>query len=308
MPGAAASASRPTIDPVAPEPLVPLEVVDRRVVIGTAGQQRGGPVRRADRGDLVGRERGCGHRTVSWPIDQPSGTVLRRVEERDRGGRRRPDAAVRRDDLERVAGDRPARSAPTRSRCSSRAAATRSGRSRSRPACRPTARRTCGTARTGARRRRPRCRPACAIDAARSRMLLERGLADVVGVLGSTSRSRPMTGTGVVDGHVRAVVEDAGLDPACLARRDRADVVRLAGLHDPIPQVAATRRVAQVDLVADLAGPARPADDDRDAVDLGRQRPVVLDVEDLVRRTASAARPSTSGPGPGPGRPRARGP
>ena len=36
-----------------------------------------------------------------------------------------------------------------------------------------------------------------------------------------------------------------------------------------VPQVAAARRVAQVDLVADLAGPAGPADDDRDAVELG---------------------------------------
>jgi hypothetical protein len=74
--------------------------------------------------------------------------------------------------------------------------------------------------------------------------------------------------------------------------------VRLAGLHDPIPQVAAARRVAQVDLVADLAGPAGPADDDRDAVDLGRQRPVVLDVVDggpkTVRMTSS-----TWAPGPG---------
>ena len=118
-----------------------------------------------------------------------------------------------------------------------------------------------------------------AIDALRAD-LLERRLADVVGVL---RLDQPLEAHDlerlVGDGHVRAVVEDAGLDAARLARRDRPDVVRLAGLHDPVPQVAAARRVAQVDLVADLARPAGPADDDRDAVDLGRQRPVVLDVE-----------------------------
>ena len=58
------------------------------------------------------------------------------------------------------------------------------------------------------------------------------------------------------------------------------DLVRLAGLHDAVPEVAAARRVAQVDLVADLAGPAGPADDDGDPVELGRERPVVLDVVD----------------------------
>ena len=119
-----------------------------------------------------------------------------------------------------------------------------------------------------------------AIDARRAD-LLEGGLADVVGVL---RLDEPLEAHDVerrvVDRHVRAVVEDAGLDPARLARRDRPDVVRLARLHQPVPQVAAARRVAQVDLVADLAGPAGPADDDRDAVDLGRQRPVVLDVVD----------------------------
>ena len=64
----------PDDEPVAPEPALALEVVDRRVVIGPPGQQRGGPVRAADGGDLLGRERGRGHPGGSG---QPSGTVLR---------------------------------------------------------------------------------------------------------------------------------------------------------------------------------------------------------------------------------------
>ena len=43
----------PDDDPVAAEPLLPLELVDRRVVVRPAGQQRGGPVRLADGGDLA---------------------------------------------------------------------------------------------------------------------------------------------------------------------------------------------------------------------------------------------------------------
>ena len=43
----------PDHDPVAPEPLAALEVVDGRVVVGPAGQQRCGPVRLPDGGDLV---------------------------------------------------------------------------------------------------------------------------------------------------------------------------------------------------------------------------------------------------------------
>src|SRR5436190_360666 len=110
---------------------------------------------------------------------------------------------------------------------------------------------------------------------------LERGLADVVRLLlldepleaGDVERR-------VIDRHVRAIVEDARLDPASLARRDRPDAVRLARLEHAVPQVATARRVAQVDLIADLARPAGPADHDGNAVDLGRERPVVLDVVD----------------------------
>jgi hypothetical protein len=86
---------------------------------------------------------------------------------------------------------------------------------------------------------------------------LERVLADVVGVLRLDQALQAHDLERVVrDRHVRAVVEDPGLDPARLRRRDRPDVVRPAGVHDPVPQVAAARRVAEVDLVADLGGPA----------------------------------------------------
>ena len=192
-----------------------------------------------------------------------------------------------RDDLERRCPARRARSAPRRSRCSS---SSRGDQMRSVmwPTCSPSVeRRHFRHLERQGIARRPRCRPACG---RRPRRGSPRGRPCRCSLrpASSTSRSRPITWNGVSrDRHVRAVVEDAGLDPARLARRDRADVVRPAGLHDPVPQVAAARRVAQVDLVADLAGPAGPADDDGDAVELGRQRPVVLDVVDGGAERAS---------------------
>ena len=58
---------------------------------------------------------------------------------------------------------------------------------------------------------------------------LEGVLADVVGRLRFDEPLEPHDlERVVVDRHVRAVVEDAGLDPARLARGDRADPVRLA--------------------------------------------------------------------------------
>src|SRR5262245_41673921 len=86
----------------------------------------------------------------------------------------------------------------------------------------------------------------------------------------------------VLDADVRAVVEDPGLDAPGLARRDHADPVRLAGLEHLLEQVVAPRRVLQVQLVADLARPARTADDDRDAVDLGLGAEVVAQVGHVV--------------------------
>jgi hypothetical protein len=53
------------------------------------------------------------------------------------------------------------------------------------------------------------------------------------------------------------------------------------GLDDRVPEVRAARRIGEVDLVADLAGPTGATDDHGDAVDVGVQRPVVLHVQDL---------------------------
>src|SRR5262245_63890631 len=82
--------------------------------------------------------------------------------------------------------------------------------------------------------------------------LLERRLADVVGRL---RLDEPLEAHDlervVLDRHVRAVVEDAGLDPAGLDGRHRPDAELPAGLEHAVPQVAAARRVAKVDLVAD---------------------------------------------------------
>ena len=61
-----------------------------------------------------------------------------------------------------------------------------------------------------------------------------------------------------------------------------ADVELLAGREDRVPQLVAAAEVEQVDLEPGDRGPAGPADHDRDALDLVRAAPVVLEVEDLV--------------------------
>ncbi len=86
----------------------------------------------------------------------------------------------------------------------------------------------------------------------------------------------------VRDVHVVAVVEDAGLDAALVARRDRAQLELLAGGHDRVPELVREAGVAQVHLVAELRAPACSRDHDRDAVELGLLVPVVALVGDLV--------------------------
>ena len=81
---------------------------------------------------------------------------------------------------------------------------------------------------------------------------------------------------------VGAVVEDAGLDAACLARGDRADVELLPRLHDRVPQLVTAAAVEQVDLEARDRRPAGAADRDADALDVVVAAPVVLEVQDLV--------------------------
>src|SRR6266540_6540216 len=56
----------------------------------------------------------------------------------------------------------------------------------------------------------------------------------------------------VLERHVGAVVQDPRLDPSDLGGRDRPDVVLLARLHDPVPQLEASAPVEEIDLVPDL--------------------------------------------------------
>src|SRR4029079_13176856 len=90
---------------------------------------------------------------------------------------------------------------------------------------------------------------------------LQRVLADVVLrlILDQALKAHHVEG-GVLDRDVGAPVEDAGLRPARLVRRYRAGVVLGAGLHDRVPQLAATRAVEQVDLEARHGGPAGARD------------------------------------------------
>src|SRR5207245_11504333 len=84
----------------------------------------------------------------------------------------------------------------------------------------------------------------------------------------------------VFERHVGPVVQDATLDPPNLRGRDRADVVFLPRLHDPVPELDASTAVRQVHLVADLGRPTGPRDDDRNAADFGAHEIVVTEVED----------------------------
>ena len=120
----------PDRDPVAPEPFAALELVDLGVVIGTTGEQRRCPVRLADGGDLFGRERRArGHGRVSRAATGGVGLIRAARTSSGRGtGSRRSGPATSRRRVRRSRGRcrvRPARSGPRRSRCSSRAAATR---------------------------------------------------------------------------------------------------------------------------------------------------------------------------------------
>src|SRR3990172_7298507 len=112
---------------------------------------------------------------------------------------------------------------------------------------------------------------------------LDRLLPDVVWVLvevhGPTEAHLERV---VVEDDVRGVVQDARLNPADLGRRDGADVVWLARLHDPIPELLRERAVPEVQLVADLRAPARPRDHERDPVVLRLHEMVVLEIENLV--------------------------
>ncbi len=111
----------------------------------------------------------------------------------------------------------------------------------------------------------------------------------------------------VLHRHVVAVVEDPGLEPPLVARRDRTDPVRRPRLHHAVPELDAPRAVPQVDLVAHLAGPARPRDDDRDPVQVALPAPVVRAVPRPPRRAGRGSRPGSADPAPGAGSRRARG-
>src|SRR5207302_3313247 len=99
---------------------------------------------------------------------------------------------------------------------------------------------------------------------------LERLAADEVG--GSVELDQPLHARDlervVLEPHVRSVVEDPSLDPARLARCDGHDPIRLAGGHDPLPELITSTAIAQVDLVPDLGGPTGAADHDWDVSEL----------------------------------------
>src|SRR6185369_4079938 len=85
-----------------------------------------------------------------------------------------------------------------------------------------------------------------------------------------------------VDRHVDAVVKDAGFDAPDIRRPGGRDTERLARIHHAVPQLLAVRRIEQVELVAELAGPAGASDDQRNTVEAGLEESVVAEPGDLV--------------------------
>src|SRR5262249_56700858 len=84
----------------------------------------------------------------------------------------------------------------------------------------------------------------------------------------------------VAEAEAGVVLESAPPDPARLAGGDRPDAMRRTRLHDRLPELVAAGGIGEEDLVADLAGPAGAADDDRNTGNGRVQGPVVLHVED----------------------------
>src|SRR2546427_5022041 len=67
----------------------------------------------------------------------------------------------------------------------------------------------------------------------------------------------------VLDHHVRAVVQDARLDPANVGWAGGPQVVLLPGFDDGFPEWTATRSIEEVQFVADLSRPTRAGDEER---------------------------------------------
>src|SRR5947209_9773602 len=79
---------------------------------------------------------------------------------------------------------------------------------------------------------------------------------------------------------VGRIVQDARLDPTVLGGTRGPEVEGFHGVHYTIPQVRATAPVAQIDLVSDFGGPARPRHENRDAIDRRLQEVIVLQIQD----------------------------
>jgi len=60
------------------------------------------------------------------------------------------------------------------------------------------------------------------------------------------------------------------------------EIPRSRPLHHAVPELDAPASVPEVDLVTDLAAPPRAGHDDRDAVQVRLQEPVVAELEDVL--------------------------
>src|SRR5918997_1503125 len=91
-----------------------------------------------------------------------------------------------------------------------------------------------------------------------------------------------LVGVGVVP-HVAAQGQNTALDPAYVARPDRAYPVRLAGLQYPVPELEAVAAgVLEVEFVAELPGVTAARDDQVHPVELPVDHVIVGDLQDAL--------------------------
>src|SRR2546422_2531871 len=88
----------------------------------------------------------------------------------------------------------------------------------------------------------------------------------------------------IVEHDVGTVVQDAGLNPTDLRRRNGPDLVLRSGGHDGVPELLPEFRVAKVQLVSAFRAPPGPGNDQGDAIEFRLRQVVVLKAEDLLAK------------------------
>src|SRR2546426_1930522 len=103
---------------------------------------------------------------------------------------------------------------------------------------------------------------------------------EVVFLLEVDEPTEPCLERVVLQVDVGGIVQDARLDPTVLGGPRGPEVEGPPGVHHTVPQVCAAAAVAEIDLVPDFGGPARPRHEYRDAIDLRLQEMIIFEIQD----------------------------